>query len=94
MTPPPKKDFISIPEERLEEMLNRAAEKGARRALADVGLEGDDAESDIQELRSLLQAFNLAKRTMWVTFVRIATAGMLLTLMAGAAIKLKFIGGE
>ncbi len=86
--------LITIPQDELEEMLNRAAERGALRALADVGLDGEEAKTDIRELRSLLQALNLAKRTAWQTLVRIATTGLLLALMAGLAIKLKLFGGQ
>ena len=40
--PPPKIDagYVRMPEDEFEAMLSRAAEKGARKALADVGLEG------------------------------------------------------
>ncbi len=95
MSPPGKNEpLITLPREEFEEMLNRAAERGALRALADVGLDGEDAAEDIRELRSLLQALNLAKRTAWQTIVRIMTTGLILALMAGAAIKLKLFGGH
>jgi len=95
VSPPGKNEpLITLPREEFEEMLNRAAERGALRALADVGLDGEDAAEDIRELRSLLQALNLAKRTAWQTIVRIMTTGLILALMAGAAIKLKLFGGH
>ncbi len=95
MSPPGKNEpLITLPREEFEEMLNRAAERGALRALADVGLDGEDAAEDIRELRSLLQALNLAKRTAWQTIVRIMTTGLILALMAGAVIKLKLFGGH
>lgn len=81
--------IVTIPQDEFEEMLSRAAERGALRALADVGLDGDNAKADIRELRSLLQALNLAKRTAWQTVVRVVTAGLILALMAGVALKLK-----
>jgi hypothetical protein len=37
-------------------MLERAAERGARHALHEVGLDGADAAHDIRELRNLLDA--------------------------------------
>jgi hypothetical protein len=77
----------------LEHLLQRAAEKGAQKALADVGLDGDYAESDIRDLRTLLRSINLAKKTAWQTFIRFVTAGLLAALMAGVAIKLKLFGG-
>ena len=72
----------------------RAAERGAQRALADVGLDGDYAETDIRDLRTLLRAINLAKKTAWQTFIRVLTAGILTALVAGIAIKLKIFGGN
>ena len=55
MTPPSKDaGFVRMPEEDFEAILARAAEKGARKALADVGLEGPEAAIDIRDLRTLL----------------------------------------
>tara|TARA_B100001564_G_C20419677_1_gene569539 strand:- start:193 stop:483 length:291 start_codon:yes stop_codon:yes gene_type:complete len=87
-----KNDKICPLHDELEEMLCRAAEKGALKALEDVGLDGEHAADDIKELRSLLSALRLAKRTAWQTFIRIITSGILLAIMAGIAIKLKLFG--
>lgn len=84
-------DIVSIPRDEIEAMLTRAAEKGALRALADVGLEGEDAAHDIKELRSLLSALQLAKRTAFQTFIKITTTGILVALIAGLAMKLKIL---
>ena len=50
MTPPagdgPR---ITLPESDFEALLERAAEKGARRALADVGLDGEHAAEDVHD---------------------------------------------
>lgn len=85
--------MVVMPRDEFEELLARAAERGARRALADVGLDGEDAAHDIRELRGLLEAFNAAKHTAWQTVVRLVTTGFLLALVAGAVIKLKVFGG-
>ena len=85
--------FVSIPHDEFEEMLKRAAEEGARRALIDVGLEGEEAAQDVRDLRSLLSAFRIARRTAWQTTIRIITTGILLALIAGLAIKLKLFNG-
>ena len=58
-----------------------------------MGLDGEDAASDIRELRGLLEAFNTAKHTAWQTVVKVITTGFLLALVAGAVIKLKVFGG-
>ena len=92
MTTENQTPLISIPEDEFEEMLSRAAERGALRALADVGLDGEHAQENVRALRSLLQAFKLAKETAWQTIVRILTAGFLAALMAGIAVKLKLFG--
>lgn len=85
--------MVVMPQEKFEQLLEQAAERGARRALADVGLEGEDAAEDIRELRGLLDAFNTAKKTAWQTIVKMVTTGFVLALVAGAIIKLKVFGG-
>lgn len=95
MSPPTLQDgMVVMPRDEFEDLLARAAERGARRALADVGLDGPEAANDIRELRGLLEAFNTAKHTAWQTVVRLVTTGFLLALVAGAAIKLKVFGGS
>jgi hypothetical protein len=97
MSKPRKPTHIHLPHEDFEEMLCRAAERGANRALTNVGLDGPDAANDIRELRSLLSAFQLAKRTALLTTVKITTAFLLLALITGVAIKLRiteFFGGK
>ncbi|WP_404381166.1 DUF6127 family protein [Caenispirillum salinarum] len=84
--------LIALPATEFEALLERAAETGARRALHEVGLDGQDAAEDIRDLRSLLAGFRLAKQTAVQTAVRLITTGVLLALMAGIAIKLKFFG--
>ncbi|WP_051520500.1 DUF6127 family protein [Aquamicrobium defluvii] len=54
MTPPRSEGFVRIPDAEFEAILTRAAEEGAKRALADVGLDGDEAALDIRDLRSLV----------------------------------------
>ncbi len=86
--------FISLHDGDFEVLLERAAERGARRALKDVGLEEPDAAEDLRELRRLLSALRLARTTAFQTGVRLATTALLLALMAGVAIKLKVFGGS
>jgi Family of unknown function (DUF6127) len=85
---------FTLEHDELEKMLNQAAERGARKALSDVGLENGGARGDIRELRSLLQALRFAKQTAWQTVIRIVTTGLVLGLMATSAIKLKLFGGS
>jgi hypothetical protein len=85
--------WVSMPFEEFEQLLEDVAVRGAKRAMADVGLDGEDAAADIRELRGLLDAFNTAKETAWQTVVKIVTTGFVLALVAGALIKLKLFGG-
>ena len=64
----------------------------ARRALADVGLDGPEAAIDIHDLRTLLESLRAARRTAWQTAVRLLTTGLLLALIAGVAVRLKLFG--
>jgi hypothetical protein len=84
---------VMMPRGEFKQFLEHAAEMGAKRALANVGLDGETAAEDIRELRSLLDAFTEAKRTAWKTVIHMITTGFLLSLVAGAAIKLKVFGG-
>ena len=86
--------LITLTHIELKGLLQRAAEKGAKKALADVGLDGDYAESDIRDLRTLLRAINIAKKTAWQTFIRVVTTGLLAAIVTGIAIKLKLFGGS
>jgi hypothetical protein len=91
---PPKSSGgqIYMSDAELESILVRAAERGARRALADVGLEGKEAALDIRDLRSLIECIRFVRRTAVQTAVRLITTGILLALLAGIAIKLKLFG--
>ncbi len=79
-------------ESEFEELLARAAQEGARRALVDAGLDGREAALDIRDLRALLEGIRLMRRTAAQTIIRMLTAGLILTLLAGIALKLKLFG--
>lgn len=88
-----RRRMVTLPQEELEAMLERAAERGARHALHEVGLDGEDAARDIRALRNLLDAWREARVTAWRTVVKAVTTGLLLALVTGAAIKFKLFGG-
>jgi hypothetical protein len=92
---PPRSDqgFVRMPDAEFEAMPPRAAEEGAKRALADVGLDGEEAALDIRDLRSLLDCVRQVRRTAMQTAVQMITTGVMLALLAGIAIKLKIFGG-
>ena len=83
---------VRMPDSEFEELLARAAEEGAKRALADVGLDGSEAALDIRDLRSLLASIRFVRRTAVQTTVHIITTGVILALLAGIALKLKVFG--
>ena len=84
---------ITLRPDDLDDLLTRAAERGAERCLAHLGLENGHAARDIRELRDLLEAWRDARRTAWQTSVKVVTTGILAALLVGAAIKLKLMGG-
>lgn len=92
---PPRSDqgFVRMRDAEFEAILTRAAEEGAKRALADVGLDGDEAALDIRDLRSLLDCIRFVRRTAVQTAVHLVTTGLMLALLAGIAIKLRIFGG-
>jgi hypothetical protein len=89
-----RRKMVTIPQEEFEAMLERAAERGARHALHEVGLDEEDAAHDIRELRNLLDAFNEAKKTAGLTIIKMLVTGMVMALLAGAFVKLKLFGGQ
>ena len=83
---------VRMPDAEFEALLARAAAEGAKRALADVGLDGDEAALDIRDLRSLLDCIRFVRRTAVQTAVHLITTGIMLALLAGIALKLKVFG--
>lgn len=86
-------NMLLLRKEDFDDLLDRAAERGAERCLAHLGLENGHAARDIKELRDLLEAWRDARRTAWQTTVRVLTTAILAVLLVGAAIKLKLMGG-
>lgn len=86
-------NMLLLRKEDFDDLLDRAAERGAERCLAHLGLENGSAAKDIRELRDLLEAWRDARRTAWQTTVKVVTTGVLAALLVGAAIKLKLMGG-
>ena len=73
----------TITNEELEDMLDRAARKGAKEALASIGLLDDSAQKDIIEMRSLLEAWRDTRKSIWNTVTKVITVSIL-TFIAGA----------
>jgi hypothetical protein len=86
-------DMLNLRPEDLDELLTRAAERGAERALSCLGLENGHAARDIRDLRGLIDAWREARRTAWQTTIKVLTTGVLAALLVGVAIKLRLMGG-
>ena len=70
---------LKLSSEELEAMLDRSA----KRALESIGLTDENAARDIQEMRSLLDAWRDTRKSIWNTTVKIFTVATL-TFIAGA----------
>lgn len=67
--------------------LEKAAEEGAKKALASLGLHDEDAAEDVRELRNLLEGWRDAKKAVIQTLFKSITTLLLTLLAAGAAVK-------
>jgi hypothetical protein len=66
----------------LDALLERAAERGARRALESIGLHDDDAGKDIRDLRTLIDGWRTAKKAALTTISQWLTVGVLTAVAA------------
>ena len=64
-------------EAEIEVLLDRAAKRGAKEALRDIGLHDAEAYDDMKELRSLLEVWRDTRRTVGQTIARAITMGIL-----------------
>ena len=69
--------MANLTEEQLEAMLDRAAKKGAAQALRELGLQDETAATDLREMRSLLDAWRLTKKSIWATTVKMGTVAVI-----------------
>lgn len=67
----------------LENMLDKAAKRGAQQALKDIGLCDVEAYSDMKEIRNLLDAWRATKQTVGQTVAKVITTAILTALAAG-----------
>lgn len=79
---------ICLSPEQLRHILEDAAEMGAKRTLARLGLDDASAVQDVREMRDVLSAWRSARRVAWETIVRAATWCLLALIAAGAALHL------
>lgn len=79
---------MTIEDKQLGELLAKASEAGAQRALAHLGLADESAAKDMADLRELLSAWRDAKRSARKAVVEWLVRGALAVLVIGLAVKL------
>lgn len=89
---------VLISRTELQDMLDKAAIKGARQALKDIGLGDENAAEDMRALRDWFRAYTMVKRVVIKQFVStlistiIKAAVLLMTLGLAAKLGVKLIG--
>ena len=84
----PADDVTTLSQTQIDEMIERASERGARKALIEMGLINDDAANDFRTLRGFSKTIKTMQHTFVQTIVRWLTIGMLVFIFAGAMGKL------
>ena len=79
---------IKLSTDELEEMLDRAAKRGAKLVLRELGLHDETAAVDIREIRGLLDTWRHTRQSIWNTFVKITTIAVFTFIAAAIWMKL------
>ena len=72
----------------LRALVEEASEAGAERVLSRIGLSDAEAESDIADLRQLLEAWRDAKASAWKAAIEWLVRGVFALLLVGIAVRL------
>jgi 2-iminoacetate synthase ThiH len=73
----------------IEDMITRAAKRGAKEALESIGLHDENAGDDMKEMRNLLDAWRSTKRAVWSQVIKAVTMAVLGAIAAGAFLQFK-----
>lgn len=77
--------------------LEALVQRGAKRALEEIGLTEKDAAKDVAEIRGLLESWRMVKRTALSTATKYVTIAIIVLLLLSFGVKAKilklFIGG-
>ena len=76
----------------LRAIVEEASELGADRVLNRLGLEDENAQGDIDELRDLLSAWRSAKASAWKATIEWFVRGVFALLLIGIAVRLNVTG--
>lgn len=74
----------NLSDAQLEELLERAAHRGAVSALKSVGLQDDGAAGDVRDLRTLIDSWRSVKKSILHTMVKALVVFLLGILSMGA----------
>ena len=83
---------MDIKSEEFKLILEAAAEKGAKKALADVGLSDEEAIHDVHELRDLLDGWREVKKAIGQTVAKFLTTLVLAAIAAALALNVYTTG--
>lgn len=87
--------MVELSPEQFESIIERAAERGAAKALEGVGLGDQEARQDMSEMRSWNRSMRSAKGTAFQTLIAAATMLLIGLIGLGAFAKIiTFIGGD
>lgn len=87
-------EAITITRTELDDLLEAAAERGARKALGYVGLHDDKAPDDVRQLRELLGMYRIVRNGALKQFGQAMMLVLLGALTLWVGIKLKLGGGS
>lgn len=76
----------------LRAIVEEASEVGADRVLDRLGLDDENAQGDLDELRDLLEAWRVAKASAWKAVVDWIVRGVMALLLIGIAVRLGMPG--
>lgn len=82
-----------IDDDKLDALIERAAQRGAKAALESIGLNDDKAGTDVRDLRQLLVSWREARATVTRTVAQVITTAILALLAAGLLFKTGGGGG-
>jgi predicted PurR-regulated permease PerM len=74
---------ISMNKEELEAMMTHAAKKGAQEALANLGLDDENAEQNIRDLRQFIKSLNAIRESALRAVVNGIINGLLIAFVLG-----------
>ena len=70
-------------DEELKQIIDLAAQRGAKQALKEICLSDEEAYDDVKELRGLLDTWRITKATVGQTITRMVTTALLTALAVG-----------